>query len=496
MSSCLIKRSGQVFTPDYLVNLILDEAGYLGDAILSKHCIDNSCGDGAFLCEMTSRYISAYKNAKGTVDGVDDDIRKYIHGIEIDSVAYETCIENLINVCASFGVTLEEFDVYNEDAMLETRFDGRMDYVIGNPPYVRVHNLDDSYDVVKSYAFANGGMTDLYLVFFEKGFQMLKEGGKLCYITPSSWLNSLAGNVMRNYVRCHRNLVSLIDLGHFQAFNATTYTLVSLFENGVRRDSVTYNIFDAATFQKYFVEELPLTEIDINGCFYLATEDTLRSLREILSMSVPKYVTVKNGFATLADKVFISIEFPFTQFVIPVIKASTGKWYKAFFPYNNYGKPFDRAEIFANADIAHYLNTNKRYLLKHSSEANNPDWFLFGRTQALKDVAVDKLSVNTTIKDVRSIKLNEVPAGSGIYSGLYILSDIDFEIIKELLLTDEFVKYVASLKKYKSGGYYTFNTKDLEAYLNYTINQRVNDGKLDISNALKSGLFESDFACV
>jgi transposase len=71
---------------------------------------------------------------------------------------------------------------YSVDEVL--RYDNQMDFVIGNPPYVRVHNLDDSYDSVKSFSFANGGMTDLYLVFFEKGFQMLKPGGKLCYITP------------------------------------------------------------------------------------------------------------------------------------------------------------------------------------------------------------------------------------------------------------------------------------------------------------------------
>jgi len=34
-------------------------------------------------------------------------------------------------------------------------------------------------------------------VFFELGLRMLSAGGRLCYITPSSWLNSLAGENMR-----------------------------------------------------------------------------------------------------------------------------------------------------------------------------------------------------------------------------------------------------------------------------------------------------------
>lgn len=39
--------------------------------------------------------------------------------------------------------------------------------------------------------------------------------------------------------------------------------------------------------------------------------------------------------------------------------------------------------------------------------------------------------------------------------------------------TEEFLNYVKALKKYKSGGYYTFSSKDLENYLNwYNYNKR------------------------
>lgn len=93
----------------------------------------------------------------------------------------------------------------------------------------------------------------------------------------------------------------------------------------------------------------------------------------------------------------------------------------------------------------------------------------YGRTQALKDVYKEKYSINTIIKDVSSIKLNRVPSGSGIYSGLYIVTDIDEKKLKEVLLCEEFIEYIISLKNYKSGGYYTFNSKDLEQYLNYRL---------------------------
>lgn len=489
----LIKHSGQVFTPDYLVNLILDEAGYKGVNILQKHCIDNSCGDGAFLCEIVSRYIKAYREANEDIEKLPSEIFTYIHGIELDPVAYQNCLDNLKATCESLDVDCFHFDVTNADTLSLCGFDGKMDYVIGNPPYVRVHNLDDSYDAVKSFSFANGGMTDLYLVFFEKGFQMLKDGGKLCYITPSSWLNSVAGGVMRDYIRRYHNLVSLIDLEHFQAFKATTYTLISLFEKGRRRNDFSYSVFEPQTLGKKHIENLSFAEIDINTYFYLAQHSTLESLRQILCTPLPKYVSVKNGFATLADKIFISEGFPFEDYIIPTIKASTGKWYLAFFPYDTNGKPIPKERIFANQAIADYLNSNKSNLLKDATEDTNPYWYLFGRTQALKDVASDKLSINTTIKDVKSLKINRVNAGEGLYSGLYILTDFDFDVIINLLRTERFINYIASLKKYKSGGYYTYNSKDLESFLNYEIQKLIDNETVQIPTTEQCGLFAGYF---
>lgn len=229
----LIKHSGQVFTPDYLVKIILDEAGYSGPAILQKHCIDNSCGDGAFLCEIVRRYSSAFHDVHGSLDSLNHELEQYIHGIELDAVAYQCCIENLESLANELTIGDCKFDILHDNTLNVSKYNGKMDYVIGNPPYVRVHNLDDSFNSVKSFSFANGGMTDLYLVFFEIGFRMLKKGGKLCYITPSSWINSVAGRVMRQNILLSRNLISVIDPEHYQPFKATTYTMISLFEESV-----------------------------------------------------------------------------------------------------------------------------------------------------------------------------------------------------------------------------------------------------------------------
>ena len=464
-----IKHSGQIFTPDYLVNIILDTAGYNSPQILKKHCIDNSCGDGAFLCEIVSRYCTYFLKKRNKIDNLKKELELYIHGIELDTKAYHICIENLNITVEKYGLKNIIWDVLNQDTLNVTRFNQKMDFVIGNPPYVRVHNLVNSYNGVKTYAFANGGMTDLFLVFFEIGFNMLKRQGKLCYITPSSWINSIAGSNMRKYILSEKNLIELIDLKHYQAFKTTTYTMISLFQKGIVHNKFKLYNFNGEKRQKDFVDELALTDIYINNNFYLASQKELKSFNQIINSSYPPLIKVKNGFATLADHVFINESFPFKEFTIPVIKASTGKWYKAFFPYDANGKPIDKSILFHNPTIVNYLEEHLSSLLKGKTKEEKKDWYLFGRTQALKDVQTEKYAINTCIKDINSIKLNIVPKGSGIYSGLYILTDIKFEKLKSVIYCQDFINYIALLGKYKSGGYYTLNSKDLEHYLNFKI---------------------------
>lgn len=472
-----VKQSGQVFTPHYLVCNILDVANYNGKQILQKHVIDNSCGDGAFLCEIVHRYCEEFLIASTDRESLKKELQSYIHGIEIDEATYRDCISNLNQSVLTFGLDHVNWDIRNDDALKVSLFNKKMDYVIGNPPYVRVHNLNNQYSEVKKHRFAGSGMTDLYLVFFEIGFGMLKEGGRLCYITPSSWLSSIAGSQLRQSIYSQRNLLEVVDLGHYQAFDgATTYTLISLFEKGNKHDTFIYSCYDESSLQKKKVAQLTIDEAFVDNCIYLADKQSLSLLKEIKKRNIGKYVSVKNGFATLADKVFIKKHFPFKDFIIPCIKASTGQWVKAFFPYNKQGKPYSHKKIFENKEVAIYLNEHKETLLKGKDEKKTPEWYLYGRTQALKDVWIDKYAINTCIKDIESIKLNKVAAGCGLYSGLYILTNIQEKTLRDIIESKEFIAYICMLKKYKSGGYYTFSSKDLELYINYKIEQIKSNG--------------------
>ena len=190
---------------------------------------------------------------------------------------------------------------------------------------------------------------------------------------------------------------------------------------------------------------------------------------------------MKNGFATLADKVFIG-DFDFNEGTIEILKASTGKWSKCIYPYDNMGKPLPLDFFKENQEAYLHLLDNVEKLSKGRDIEGDQYWYLFGRTQALKDVSKMKYAINTIIKDRNSIKLEKVPEGKGLYSGLYILTDIEFEEIQELIYSIDFIDYIKLLKNYKSGGYYTFASKDLEQYLNYKLSEKYGQSRISDSS--------------
>lgn len=463
------KTNGVVYTPLFIVETMLDMVGY-DHGIRGKHIIDNSCGDGSFLIEVVKRYCFDFLRHSSDLTLLSSELATFIHGIDNDPVAVGVCISRVNEEVKKYGVSDVKWDIICGDSLSINRFDGKMDFVVGNPPYVRVHNLGESYNKVKKYHFAEKGMIDLYIVFFEIGFRMLNSSGKLTYITPSSFLRSKAGTNLRKYISKKRNLCKVIDLGHYQPFLATTYTLITVFENKYHND-VSYYTFDESSLQPVFADNIPYEKFLIEGKFYFSKLDQLIRLKQIEDKYKVsnKKVIVKNGFATLADDVFIG-DFDFSEGTIDVIKASTGKWRKCIFPYKEDGTPLTEEEFLQNKQAYNHLLLHKKRLERRDSDSIS--WFLFGRSQAIKDVQKDKIAVNSIIRRIEDIKLIKVPAGKGVYGGLYIIindKNTTENQIFEAILSNDFIDYVKTIKNYKSGGYYSFSAVELEKFLNYKL---------------------------
>ena len=466
------KTKGRVYTPDYIIKNILDMSHYISGNILEKHVIDNSCGDGAFLCEIVNRYCNSALSKGISPDNLQKHLEKYIHGIEIDPIEHAKCLENVNNVAKKFGINNDvSWDIICADTLTVNKFNRKMDFVLGNPPYVRVHNLEDTFDIYKNFSFAQGGMIDLYIIFYEIGIKMLNKNGVLGYITPSSFFNSLAGKYMRKYFVDENLIEKLVDLKHFQAFTATTYTTIVILNNHHDSKEIEYYQFDEKNLIPYYVETLTSDDYYISNNFYFSTKKNLNLLKKVFFNLGECQVEVKNGYATLCDDVFIG-EFKFkSDYIIPVIKASRGEQKQIIYPYDKFGKLISKNKLEKDKQLYGYLLENKGKLLNRSLENKAENhWYAFGRSQAINDTYKDKISINSLLRTTDDLKIIFAPEGTGVYSGLYLIgSKKELEQIPVLLKSEEFLSYISLLGKYKSGGYYTFSSKDVKSYINYKL---------------------------
>lgn len=452
---------------------MLDWVGYSGPGIIRRHFMDNSCGAGAFLLVAVERYILAAFAGHLPLGLVKKHLATYIHGIEIDADACERCISSLDTLAQHYGIRHVRWDIRQADALGVSDFDGRMDFVVGNPPYVRNHNVILSDDVRNRYSFIQLGNADLYLAFFQLGFRMLSPEGRMCYITPVSWVYSKSGSVMRQYLASHSLLAELVDMGHYQVFpGISTYTVVTLFTRA-GANKVTYSVFDESTWSRRPLSCLPTADCLIDGRFYFGTPAQLDAVRQIRQAQYPRHFIVKNGFATLADSLFFNVDVPSSTFTIPVLKASRGVWYNGFFPYDASGRPITEDELHSSPEMVAYLDSVKSALV--GRDFRDGHWWHYGRTQAVCDVYKPRMAVNSLVRDKRDLRVVPLPPGTGVYNGFYVLSDNAdcLSAVGDLLLADAFLDFIRMLRIYKSGGWYEFRAKDLEQYLNYAFSCRV-----------------------
>ena len=106
------------------------------------------------------------------------------------------------------------------------------DVVIGNPPYVQLQSIKEISIQLERFGYLTfTSMGDLYALFYEKGNQILKEKGILCFISGSAWMRTNYGQNLRTYFNNHTSLLEVIDLSDCDIFDsATVLTTIIKFE--------------------------------------------------------------------------------------------------------------------------------------------------------------------------------------------------------------------------------------------------------------------------
>lgn len=122
---------------------------------------------------------------------------------------------------------------------------GGFDAVVGNPPYVRSKILPPDERVYYSKKFMSAtGTFDIYILFIEQAFNLIKPKGKIGYITPNKYFFADYGKNLRSIIGQYR-IEKLLDFNEYQVFKKiTTYTAINIFEKNKQQSNFDYTVVE------------------------------------------------------------------------------------------------------------------------------------------------------------------------------------------------------------------------------------------------------------
>lgn len=227
---------GEVFTRRWVVETILDLAGWTADRDLAKLVlVEPSVGSGAFLGPAAERLI-----ASAVAHGVPfRQLAGCVRGYDLQEKHVETCrvvVRGLLLDAGSDPDTasiLSESWVATADFLLDD-IAGSADVVVGNPPYIRYDDLGD--DLAAAYRARWQTMTgrgDIYVGFIERGLALLAPGGRLGFICADRWMRNSYGSRLRQLVSDQYAVESLWQMHDVDAFEAevSAYPAITILGN-------------------------------------------------------------------------------------------------------------------------------------------------------------------------------------------------------------------------------------------------------------------------
>ena len=116
---------------------------------------------------------------------------------------------------------------------------GRFDIVLGNPPYVRMELVKPIKPHLQERFRVATDRADLYAYFFELGLNVLKQGGRLGFISSSTFFRTGSGRLLRALLAERSKIENVVDFGELQVFDGvTTYPAIVTLRKAAPADGV------------------------------------------------------------------------------------------------------------------------------------------------------------------------------------------------------------------------------------------------------------------
>ncbi len=234
----------------------------------STRILDPACGSGAFLVTAFDYLQAEYKRINDKLaeltrsyslfDLNKEILNRNLYGVDLNAESIEITKLSLWLKTAEKGKALNSLkanlhcanSLINDPEYSDKPFDWRQfdaniqasqedlfnkpednasgfDVILGNPPYVRQEFFSADKPYLQEQYAVYHGVADLYSYFFELGIKLLKDGGRMGYISSSTFFKTGSGQNLRRYIMDNARLENVVDFGDLQIFKGvTTYPAI------------------------------------------------------------------------------------------------------------------------------------------------------------------------------------------------------------------------------------------------------------------------------
>jgi len=477
------KLTGQIFTPFFIVQKILDDINYNSSKILGKTILDPACGDGRFLIKIAERIIKY-----STIKELSINLSK-IYGWDIDKEAIELAKKNLNELIKPYKITVN-WNIEQKNSLQEFNnktITKKYDFIVGNPPYIRIQHLElkERKYIQEKFSFCKSGSTDIYIAFYELAIKLLKNEGKCAYITPNTFFHTETAKYLRNYFENHKNLIQITNYAHIQLFdNATSYSSITIFDKE-EKEKFIYQF--ASKKEEFKQRTINFNEIKNQKFWQLS----LNKISQQKGTRLGDIANIHVGLTTLADKLYIM---PFVKedenyiylqskikgliklekgILKPIIKVSKLKLANEpireyiLFPYKKVNK---QNSIIKEEELKNSYPQSYKYLLsvkdlldqRDNGKPNKVAWYAYGRSQGLNTSFGKKILFSPMNKSPKFIFHTNEKAT--FYSGYCIKYEGDNEELLKHLNSKKMAEYIQVSARDFRGGWKAYNKKIVQEF--------------------------------
>jgi hypothetical protein len=287
------------------------------DWLLKLTICDPACGSGAFLNQALDFLITEHNTVTELTQKITGDVSTMfidienqilehnIYGVDINEESIEIAklslwlrtaqkgrkLTTLSNNIKCGNSLIDDPEVAGEKAFnWPTEFpdvftNGGFDVVIGNPPYVQLQSMGEMSEILNKCGYETFDKgADLYCIFTERGFKLLKHGGLQSFIMPNKWMLVAYGKPLRKFFS-KTGIRQILNFGDIQFFEeATTYVCIFVTQNSKPFDKLEVLSLNRKTYHGDFLTEVKNNIYEYSSLKFGESEWSIQPYRDTIKL--------------------------------------------------------------------------------------------------------------------------------------------------------------------------------------------------------------------